>query len=83
MAADHGELTVDESLLTALKEWRRQQASQQGVPPYVVFHDRTLVELAARRPTDLDGLGGIGGIGAAKLDRYGEGLLALLGSVGA
>jgi len=78
MAADHGELSVDETLLTALKEWRREQARQQGVPPYVVFHDRTLVELAARRPTDLEGLGGIGGIGAAKLDRYGEGLLSVL-----
>jgi ATP-dependent DNA helicase RecQ len=46
----------------------------------VVFHDRTLVELAARRPTDLEALSQIGGIGAAKLERYGAGLLAVLKS---
>ena len=70
--------SVDAALLDALKGWRREQARQQGVPPYVVFHDRTLVELAARRPADLETLGGIGGIGAAKLERYGAALLAVL-----
>jgi ATP-dependent DNA helicase RecQ len=74
--------SVDGALLTALKSWRREQAREQGVPPYVVFHDRTLVELAARRPADLSALGGIGGIGAAKLDRYGEALLAVLAEAG-
>ena len=74
--------SVDGALLTALKSWRREQAREQGVPPYVVFHDRTLVELAARRPADLNALGGIGGIGAAKLDRYGEALLAVLAEAG-
>ena len=78
MAADHGELDVDEQLLTALKQWRREQAREQGVPPYVVFHDRTLIELAAVQPRNRDSLGRIGGIGAAKLERYGEGLLAVL-----
>ena len=69
---------VDAELLSALKSWRREQASQQGVPPYVVFHDRTLQELAARCPTDLQTLAGISGIGAAKLERYGSALLAVL-----
>jgi ATP-dependent DNA helicase RecQ len=78
MAAAHDEPDVDEQLLTALKAWRREQARQQGVPPYVVFHDRTLVELAAVQPRDHDGLSRIGGIGAAKLERYGEGLLEVL-----
>ncbi|MFZ9850365.1 MAG: HRDC domain-containing protein [Vulcanococcus sp.] len=73
---------MDEGLLSALKGWRREQARQQGVPPYVVFHDRTLVELAARRPADLEGLSSVGGIGAAKLERYGEGLLAVLNAGG-
>jgi ATP-dependent DNA helicase RecQ len=45
----------------------------------VVFHDRTLLELAARRPGSLAELAEVGGIGAAKLERYGEGLLELLG----
>ncbi|MBM5796811.1 MAG: DNA helicase RecQ [Cyanobacteria bacterium K_Offshore_0m_m2_072] len=73
-----GELDVDESLLSALKDWRREQARAQGVPPYVVFHDRTLMDLAARRPQDVEALGHISGIGAAKLARYGAGLLAVL-----
>ncbi|MFM8936166.1 MAG: DNA helicase RecQ [Vulcanococcus sp.] len=74
--------SVDTGLLAALKGWRREQARQQGVPPYVVFHDRTLVELAARRPGDLEALSGVGGIGAAKLERYGPALLAVLAEAG-
>jgi ATP-dependent DNA helicase RecQ len=69
---------VDAAVLEALKAWRREQAREQGVPPYVVFHDRTLVELAGRQPLDRSGLERIGGIGAAKLERYGEALLAVL-----
>ncbi len=68
----------DPVLLQALKQWRREQAQVQGVPPYVVFHDRTLIELAARQPADREALAGISGVGAAKLDRYGEALLELL-----
>jgi ATP-dependent DNA helicase RecQ len=73
-----GDLAVDEDLLKALKAWRLEQARSQGVPPYVVFHDRTLVELAARRPCDREALGTIGGIGTTKLERYGDELLAVL-----
>ena len=69
---------ADAPLLARLKEWRREQARIQGVPPYVVFHDRTLLELAARKPGDLEGLGQVSGIGAAKLERYGEAVLAVL-----
>jgi ATP-dependent DNA helicase RecQ len=76
VAIDAG--NVDASLVEALKRWRRQQASEQGVPPYVVFHDRTLLELAERRPASLAQLAGVSGIGAAKLERYGEALLAVL-----
>jgi len=54
------------------------QARQQAVPPYVVFHDRTLLELASRRPASLAELAEVGGIGAAKLERYGTALLAVL-----
>jgi ATP-dependent DNA helicase RecQ len=73
-----GSAAVDEGLVTALKSWRREQAQLQGVPPYVVFHDRTLLELAQRRPTSLVELAGVSGIGAAKLERYGEALLTVL-----
>jgi ATP-dependent DNA helicase RecQ len=69
---------VDLELVAALKAWRLQQAREQGVPPYVVFHDRTLVEIAARRPPDLQGLAQVSGVGAAKLERYGAAVLAVL-----
>jgi ATP-dependent DNA helicase RecQ len=69
---------LDQGLVHALKRWRREQASQQGVPPYVVFHDRTLLELASRRPTGPAELAEISGIGTARLERYGEALLAVL-----
>ena len=71
-------LDPGDPLLAALKAWRLAQARDQGVPPYVVFHDRTLLELAAIRPTNRDQLGEVAGIGAAKLERYGTALLAVL-----
>jgi ATP-dependent DNA helicase RecQ len=69
---------ADPELMARLKAWRTEQARSQGVPPYVVFHDRTLLELASRRPTSRSQLAEVGGIGAAKLERYGEALLELL-----
>jgi ATP-dependent DNA helicase RecQ len=71
---------VDASLLAALKAWRLQQASDQAVPPYVVFHDRTLLEIAARLPADLEALSQVSGVGAAKLERYGQAVLQVLQS---
>ena len=71
-------VTDDDPLLAALKSWRREQAREQGVPPYVVFHDRTLVELAALRPGSLSELAGVSGIGNAKQERYGAALLEVL-----
>ncbi len=70
----------DEDLLAELKELRRELAADQGIPAYAVFPDRTLMELAARRPLSLHEMRGIHGIGEAKLERYGEIFLeALLG----
>jgi len=71
---------VDASLLAALKAWRLQQARDQAVPPYVVFHDRTLLEIAARLPADLETLSQVSGVGAAKLERYGQAVLQVLQS---
>jgi ATP-dependent DNA helicase RecQ len=73
---------VDGELLAALKSWRLQQAREQAVPPYVVFHDRTLVEIARRRPGDSAALGQVSGVGAAKLERYGEAVLAVVAAAG-
>ena len=62
----------------SLRAWRAEVARAQNVPAYVIFHDRTLREIALARPADIGGLAGIPGVGAAKLERYGESLLALL-----
>jgi ATP-dependent DNA helicase RecQ len=68
----------DPALLARLKTWRTEEARRKGMPPYVIFHDRTLAEVAASRPRDLAGLRQVPGIGPAKLSAYGEALLALL-----
>jgi ATP-dependent DNA helicase RecQ len=71
---------VDPALFDRLKAWRLEQAREQSVPPYVVFHDATLAAIAAARPSSLHELSAIGGIGAKKLERYGRALLDLLRS---
>jgi DNA helicase II / ATP-dependent DNA helicase PcrA len=67
-------------LFEALRHWRRERAVGDGVPPYVVFHDSTLAEIATRRPRTLADLRSISGIGPAKLERYGDDVLTVLGS---
>jgi DNA helicase II / ATP-dependent DNA helicase PcrA len=69
---------VDVELLDRLKQWRSSTAKRQQVPPYVVFTDATLTAIAEQRPADNAGLVAIPGIGAAKLDRYGQDVLALV-----
>ena len=78
MSLDTGART----LFDALKAWRLEQAKVQGVPAYVILHDRTLAAIAQARPASLAELAGIGGIGAAKLDRYGAAIVALAGERG-
>jgi ATP-dependent DNA helicase RecQ len=68
----------DRALFDALKAWRKDVASEQGVPPYVVFHDRTLLEIARGRPTSLPDLAQIGGVGEGKLARYGAAVLKVV-----
>ena len=62
----------------ALRSWGLEVARRTEVPPYVVFHDRTLAEIAHRRPSSAASLAAIPGVGPAKLDRYGESVLAVL-----
>ncbi|MBO4260581.1 DNA helicase RecQ [Streptomyces griseorubiginosus] len=66
----------------ALRAWRAEQAREQGVPAYVIFHDATLREIALAWPTSVRQLGGISGVGEKKLTTYGEGVLAVLASLG-
>jgi ATP-dependent DNA helicase RecQ len=68
----------DAPLLSALKAKRRALAEAAGVPAYIVFPDRTLIEMAERRPRSLDEMMGITGIGAKKLESYGAAFLAVL-----
>jgi ATP-dependent DNA helicase RecQ len=70
---------ADQALMERLRAWRREVSAAQGVPAYVVFHDRTLAEIAGRRPGSLAELGQVPGVGPAKLERYGEQVLELLG----
>jgi ATP-dependent DNA helicase RecQ len=68
----------DASLLSALKAKRRALAEAQGVPAYVIFPDRTLIEMAEKRPMTLDDMMGITGVGAKKLESYGELFLSVI-----
>ena len=68
----------DAPLLSALKAKRRALAEAAGVPAYVIFPDRTLIEMAEKRPADLDGMAGITGVGAKKLESYGAAFLEVI-----
>lgn len=68
----------DAPLLSALKAKRRALAEAQGVPAYVVFPDRTLIEMAEKRPATMDQMAGITGVGAKKLESYGAEFLAVI-----
>jgi len=69
---------ADQALFQALRERRREIARTQNVPPYVIFHDKTLIELAAARPGSRSEMARVPGVGDAKLDRYGPAFLAVI-----
>jgi ATP-dependent DNA helicase RecQ len=71
---------VDGGVYEALRLWRLAEAKGQGIPPYVIFHDSVLRDLAALRPANLDELAQIKGVGASKLERYGRRVLGVLTS---
>jgi ATP-dependent DNA helicase RecQ len=72
-----------EAMFESLRRRRREIAIAQGVAPFIVFHDSTLREMAARRPQTLTELGQISGVGRAKLERYGQEMLTVLTGAGA
>ena len=72
----------EDPLWQALKAKRLELAREQGVPPYVIFHDSTLLEMLKHRPANLAELGKISGVGQAKLARYGEAFLQVVADAG-
>lgn len=72
----------DRPLFDALRGWRAQLAREQNVPAYVIFHDRTLRDIAQLRPASLGELARVGGIGGSKLGRYGESVLEVIREAG-
>jgi len=68
--------SYDEGLFERLRAVRRAIAEQAGVPPFVIFHDRTLVEMCVHRPRTLAEMGTIHGVGVSKCERYGPDFLA-------
>ena len=67
-----------EKLWQALRETRLRLAREQGVPPYVIFHDATLLAMLSQRPQSLREFGTISGVGERKLEKYGEAFLDVL-----
>jgi ATP-dependent DNA helicase RecQ len=73
----------DAALFEKLRALRLELARAQGLPPYVIFHDSTLVEMARSRPRTEGDLAAIPGVGRSKLERYGADFLAAIGAAGA
>jgi ATP-dependent DNA helicase RecQ len=67
-----------QAIWEALRAWRLAEARQQQLPPYVIFHDATLIEIARRRPASLAALAPIPGVGRTKIERYGSAVIALV-----
>jgi len=72
-----------EPVFERLRAWRTSVAKELGMPPYVIFHDSTLRLIAASPPSTLDELRQVNGVGATKLDKYGQAILAVLAEDGA
>ncbi|MDK1327135.1 ATP-dependent DNA helicase UvrD2 [Arthrobacter sp. zg-Y1143] len=71
-------VTYEEATFEALREWRREAASEAGIPAFVVFTDATLVAIAEDRPPSLNRLATLPGVGPSKLEKYGEEVLKVL-----
>lgn len=69
---------ADQALFQALREKRSQIARTQNLPPYVIFHDKTLIELASARPASRAEMANVPGVGETKLERYGPAFLAVI-----
>lgn len=73
----------EKTVFDALRQWRLSEAREQEIPPYVIFHDSVLRDIAREHPVSHQELAGIKGVGASKLDRYGESVLAVIKEISA
>jgi ATP-dependent DNA helicase RecQ len=69
---------TDDALFEQLRTLRKKLADENGLPPYVIFHDSTLREMSSRKPATLDDFATIPGVGQTKLNRYGEVFIAVI-----
>ena len=72
----------EDPLMAALRAWRTGRAREDAVPPYVVAHDSTLAAIAEARPVSAAALRRVKGIGPAKVDAYGDDILAIVAASG-
>jgi len=75
---DFGDDSASEELFESLKKWRRKKASEEGVPPYIVFNDRTLLDIVSKKPQSLNELLDCNGIGEMKAQKYGSEVLSII-----
>jgi ATP-dependent DNA helicase RecQ len=68
-----------QGLFEALRAWRREEAARQHLPPYFIFSNDTLAQIARMRPASLADLLGVEGVGQGKLERYGEAVIGVVG----
>jgi ATP-dependent DNA helicase RecQ len=68
----------EKRLFNALRDKRMALAKEQKIPPYIIFHDKTLLEMAEHKPKNLNELSQVSGVGSAKLERYGADFLAVI-----
>ena len=79
---DAPEAAPNDELFKKLALLRKSLAATENVPPYLVFHDKTLHEMVSKMPKDLKTMGGISGVGLAKLEKYGHVFLDAINNAG-
>jgi superfamily II DNA helicase RecQ len=81
VGAARRESTLDPAVAEALRAWRRKLAKELAVPAYVILHDSTLDEIAARAPRSIAALCEISGIGEKRAERFGSGILGVIAEI--
>lgn len=71
----------EKACFDALRKWRSQRARDEGIPPYLICTNRQAAQIVASRPSTLTMLGEIPGIGDAKIEKYGQAILEIIGSM--